>query len=68
MKAVSSFIVSLFGIIVIIVSLLGLAMTKGLFTERLKQFPGDPTVYFIILIVIGVLAIIISSSSKKYIG
>jgi len=65
-QQISSFLATLFGIAVILVSLVGLAITQGWFTERLEQFPPNPMVYFIISIVIGLILIFVALKAKKY--
>ncbi|UCD20688.1 MAG: hypothetical protein JSW08_02850 [archaeon] len=64
-RYISSFIAVIFGLVTAVLAFIGLAINKGYFTERLEQLPPDPTVYFIALIVLGILMIIISLGKKQ---
>jgi len=67
-RGVSNIISAGFGLIIAIIAFIGLAISKGYFAEKLSSLPVDPTSYFIVLIVLGILFIIFSMSSKKYIS
>lgn len=66
MKVISSWIAGGFGLLTAIIAFIGFALSKGYFTEKFEKLPSDPAIYFVILIILGIILIVISFSSRKY--
>ncbi|MCS7134385.1 MAG: hypothetical protein NZ889_00800 [Candidatus Pacearchaeota archaeon] len=64
MRYISSFVACLVGFFVAGVATLGLIISKGFLREQFARLPSEPSVYFIALIVLGVILIIISLKSR----
>ncbi|MEM1536112.1 MAG: hypothetical protein QXQ82_02940 [Candidatus Pacearchaeota archaeon] len=65
MKVISSFVAGIFGLVVAVVAFIGFALSKGYFLETLEKLPLDPSIYFIFLIVLGIVLMVISFTSKR---
>ena len=60
------FILFLFGIVVLAVSLIGLAFNFNFTPGIIARFPADPRVYFGITAILGAIAAIIGIKSRYY--
>ncbi|UZE94218.1 MAG: hypothetical protein IB618_01445 [Candidatus Pacearchaeota archaeon] len=60
------FMLFLFGLIVLVVSLIGLAFNFGYTPGVIAQFPADPRVYFGITAIVGLIALISALTSRRF--
>ncbi len=65
MGYIKGFIGVVFGIVVAVIAFFGLAMTKGFFADKLNRLPPDPSIYFIALIVLGLLMIFLAAKRNQ---
>lgn len=55
-----------FGLVVLIVSLIGLAFNFGYTPGIIEQFPADPRIYFGITAILGLIALVLGITRRTY--